>query len=81
MERHLGLCFASLAFGEAEMEFIDQSFWGFLSTLTIFSRYDVEGRGSSTRSDRNQGATDYLDGFEMLTKYPLNHSRFYQRLA
>ncbi|KAK4031158.1 hypothetical protein C8A01DRAFT_42349, partial [Parachaetomium inaequale] len=76
LQRHLALCLNCRAFPDdpgAEVE--ELSYEQFVGTATIFSYDDVENR-SAMFSDTLQLA-DFLDGSEMLTKFPLDLTRVY----
>ncbi len=77
LQRHLGLCLDSQAFREDELEYMEGSYQEFVETITIFSRDDVENRCPYDYSGYLVDA-DFLDGSEMLTKYPSSYTRFYQ---
>lgn len=79
LQRHLGLCFNAHTFKEIDgVDFVDQSYQEFVGTATIFSHDDVENRCSFTPGDSTLEMADFLDGSEILTKYPPDFTRFYQ---
>jgi hypothetical protein len=79
LQRHLGLCLDCQAFREDELEFMERSVEEFAGTLAIFAHDDVEGRGSYDYWTENVDRADYLEGSEILTKYPPTFTRVYQQ--
>lgn len=79
LQRHLGLCFNVHTFKTIDgHHFLDQSYQEFVGTATIFSHDDVENRCSFTSGDSTLEMADFLDGSEMLERYPPDVTRVYQ---
>jgi hypothetical protein len=77
LQRHLGVCFAATTFRrEYEKEYLYQSYEEFTEGITIFSHDDVGDREASYWSDLLE-VGDFLDGSEILTKYPPEFNREY----
>ncbi|KAK4043228.1 hypothetical protein C8A01DRAFT_32717 [Parachaetomium inaequale] len=75
--QHLGLCFDAATFREDEMDFLNWSYQEFTEGITIFSHDDVGDRGAFYMSSV-LAVGDFLDGSEILTKYPPEFERIYQ---
>ncbi|KAL2016032.1 hypothetical protein VTK56DRAFT_4342 [Thermocarpiscus australiensis] len=76
LQRHLGLCFNCRAFrDDPGAEDDELSYQEFVGTATIFSHDDVENRCAMYGNTLQLG--DFLDGSEMLTKFPLHLTRIY----
>ena len=73
LQRHLGLRFAQWTFMEFDrINRIQRFYQEFVGTATIFSHDDVENRHTG-----DMYIADFLNGSEMLTKYPPDYTRFY----
>jgi hypothetical protein len=79
LQHHLGLCLGHQAFREDRLDFMERSYEEFTGTLAIFAHDDVEGRCSYDYWTENVDRADYLEGSEILTKYPSNFTRVYQQ--
>jgi hypothetical protein len=76
LHRHVGLCFNSEVFEEDDGgDNFDLSYEEFVSTATIFSHDDVESRCAMYGGRLH--CADFLDGSEMLIKFPLDLPRIY----
>jgi hypothetical protein len=79
LQRHLGLCLDCQAFREDRLDFMERSYQDFTGTLGIFAHDDVKGRYSYDYGTQHVDGADYLEGSEILTKYPPNFTRVYQQ--
>jgi len=80
LQRQLGICLDGNVFREDTPDFMSWTYQEFTETIGIFSHDDVENRDSYD-TWRNLVEADFLDGSEILTKYPPDYERdkYYQQ--
>ncbi|KAK4033979.1 hypothetical protein C8A01DRAFT_39538 [Parachaetomium inaequale] len=79
LERYLGLCFDPRTFRHDRIDFLYRSYQEFAEAITIFSHDDVESRCSCDWSSGISGEVDFLDGSEILARYPHDVEPFYRQ--
>jgi hypothetical protein len=80
LQRYLGVCFDT-AWPTNGQHRLKDLFQQLLACLTIFSHDDVENRGPLPPRVTGLSDADFLDGSELLTKYPPYYERFYNTIV